>query len=57
MGLVLTGFFLRLGLAFGIAYVSLKFLDGSVYALAGGLALGVLTLSFEGLRLVRTWTA
>ena len=56
MGAVLTGFFLRLGLAFGVAYGSLKFLDGSVYALAVGLGLGVFALSFEGLRLVKTWT-
>src|SRR5664279_873988 len=30
---VLIGFFLRLGLAVAVLYVSLKFLDGSVYAL------------------------
>ena len=40
-GPVLIGFFLRLGVAVALLYVSLKFLHGSVYALAGGLALGV----------------
>ncbi len=53
---VLIGFFLRLGLAFAVLYVSLKFLDGSVYALGAGLVLGVAALSFEGLRLIRSWT-
>jgi hypothetical protein len=56
MGTVLTGFFLRLGLTLVVLYGSLKFLDGSVYALAAGLAMGVFALSFEGLRLVRAWT-
>lgn len=56
MGLVLTGFFLRLVLTVAVLYVSLKFLDGSVYALAAGLALGVFALSVEGLRLARVWT-
>ena len=37
MGLVLTGFFLRLGLAIVVLYVSLKYLNGSVIALAVGL--------------------
>ena len=45
-----------LGLTLVVLYVSLKFLDGSVYALAAGLAMGVFALSFEGLRLVRAWT-
>ena len=56
MGLVLAGFFLRLGLTIVILYVSLKFLDGSVYALAAGIGLGVFALSFEALRLVKAWT-
>jgi hypothetical protein len=56
MGTVLTGFFLRLALTLVVLYVSLKFLDGSVYALASGLAMGVFALSFEGLKLVRAWT-
>jgi hypothetical protein len=53
---VLIGFFLRLGLALVVLYVSLKYLDGSVYALVAGLALGVAALSIEGLRLVKSWT-
>ena len=56
MGRVLTGFFLRLGLTVAVLYVSLKVLNGSVYALAAGLALGVFALSIEGLRLVKAWT-
>jgi hypothetical protein len=53
---VLIGFFLRLGVALALLYVSLKFLHGSVYALVAGLALGVAALSVEGLRLVKSWT-
>jgi hypothetical protein len=56
MGPVLVGFFLRLTLAAGLLYVSLKYLNGTVYALAAGLALGVVALLIEGLRLVRSWT-
>jgi hypothetical protein len=56
MGRVLAGFFLRLGLTVVVLYVSLKILDGSVYALAAGLGMGVLALTFEGLRLVKAWT-
>ena len=56
MGMVLLGFFLRLGLTVVLLYVSLKVLNGSVYALAGGLALGVFALSVEGLRLMKAWT-
>jgi hypothetical protein len=56
MGMVLLGFFVRLGLTVVLLYVSLKVLNGSVYALAGGLALGVFSLSVEGLRLMKAWT-
>ena len=56
MGLLLAGFFLRLGLTVVLLYVSLKILNGSVYALAAGLALGVFALSVEGLRLMKAWT-
>jgi hypothetical protein len=55
-GRVLLGFFATLGLMLVILYVSLKYLDGSVYALAAGLALGVFALTFEALRLVKAWT-
>jgi hypothetical protein len=56
MGMVLLGFFLRLGLTVVLLYVSLKILNGSVYALAAGLALGVFALIVEGLRLMKAWT-
>jgi VanZ family protein len=56
MGRVLAGFFLTLGLSLAALYVSLKYLDGSVYALAAGLAMGVFALTIEGLRLVKAWT-
>ena len=56
MGLLLFGFFLRLGLTVVLLYVSLKVLNGSVYALAAGLALGVFALTIEGLRLMKAWT-
>lgn len=56
MGPVLVGFFVRLGVAIAVLYASLKYLDGSVYALAAGLAMGMVALTIEALRLVKTWT-
>lgn len=56
MGGVLVGFFVRLGIALVALYVSLRYLDGSVYALAAGLALGMVALTIEALRLVKAWT-
>ena len=56
MGMLLVNFFLRLGLTVVVLYVSLKVLHGSVYALAGGLLLGVIALSVEGIRLMKAWT-
>lgn len=56
VGTMLVGFFMRLGIALVALYVSLRYLDGSVYALAAGLALGVIALTIEALRLVRSWT-
>jgi hypothetical protein len=56
VGTVLVGFFMRLGIALVALYVSLRYLDGSVYALVAGLALGMIALTFEALRLVRSWT-
>jgi hypothetical protein len=56
IALLLTGFFLRLGGAVAVLYVTLKYLDGSVYALAAGLGLGIFALTIEGLRLVKAWT-
>lgn len=56
MGAIVTKFFLRLGLTVVVLYVSLRYLHGSVYALAAGLGLGVLALMVEGIRLLKTWT-
>lgn len=56
MAMVLIGFFVRLGATIVLLYVSLKVLNGSVYALAAGLALGVFALTVEGVRLVKAWT-
>lgn len=53
MGRTLTTFFLRLGMAVAILYVSLRCLHGSVYALVSGLGLAVLALSIEALRFLR----
>ena len=57
MGMVLVGFFLRMGLTVVVLYVSLKYLNGTVFALAAGLGLGVFSLSVEGIRLMNRWTA
>ncbi len=53
MGRTLVMFFLRLGMAAVILYVSLRCLHGSVYALLAGLGLAILALSLEALRLLR----
>ncbi len=56
VGLLLTGFFVRLAVVVAVLYGSLTYLEGSVVALAAGLGLGVLSLTIEGLRLVKAWT-
>jgi hypothetical protein len=56
MAMLLLGFFVRLAATVALLYVSLKVLNGSVYALAAGLALGVFALTVEGLRLIKAWT-
>lgn len=56
IGFALAGFFLRLLVVVAILYVSLKYLNGSVLALAAGLAMGVLALLIEGLRMLRNGT-
>jgi ATP synthase I chain len=56
MAMLLLGFFIRLAATIALLYVSLRVLNGSVYALAAGLALGVFALTVEGLRLVKAWT-
>ena len=49
-GLVVTMFFLRLGLAGAILYGSLKCFHGSIYALVAGLCLAIVSLSIEAIR-------
>lgn len=56
MALVVFGFFVRLVLVVGVLYGSLKLLEGSVVAIAAGLGLGIVSLTIEGLRLVKAWT-
>ncbi len=56
MGLLLTGFFLRLAGVLVVLYGSLKYLEGSVIALAVGLGLGIFSLTIEGVRLAKAWT-
>lgn len=56
MGLLLTGFFLRLGLTLVVLYGSLKYLRGNAFALAAGLGLGVISLTIEALRLTKRTT-
>lgn len=53
---VLIWFFLRLILAGVVLYVSLRSLEGSVYALCAGLGLAVVALTIESIRLLRAWT-
>jgi hypothetical protein len=53
MGLILFGFFARLALTLVVLYVSLKYLHGTVIALAVGLGLGLLSLSIEAFRLLK----
>jgi hypothetical protein len=54
--MVLTGFFLRLAVAIVVLYISVKYLDGSVVALAVGLGLGIVSLTVEAIRMARAWT-
>ena len=51
---VIVGFFVRLLIAAVVLYGSLKSLHGSVFALVGGLALAMVALAIEGVRLVRS---
>ena len=52
MGRVLIMFFLRLAVAGLLLYASLNSLHGSIYALLAGLALSLLALSIESIRLM-----
>ena len=56
IGFALTGFFLRLFAVLVILYGSLKYLHGSPIALVAGIAMGVVALTIEGLRLLRNGT-
>lgn len=53
-GFVLAMFFLRLGIAALIIYASLKFLNGSFYALIAGLGVAIVALTAEALRMLRS---
>ena len=53
-GFTLTMFFLRLGFAALVIYVSLRCLHGSLYALVAGLSLAMIALTVEALRLLRS---
>lgn len=53
VGAVVFGFVSRLVLTLAVLYVSLKYLHGTVLALAAGLGLGLLSLMIEALRLLR----
>jgi hypothetical protein len=56
MGMILFGFILRLVLTVAVLYGSLKYLNGTAFALLAGLALGILSLTIQALRLVKRWT-
>jgi hypothetical protein len=55
LGSVVAWFFIRLALAAGLLYVSLRSLDGKVAALLIGLGLAVAALFLEALRLLKDY--
>ncbi len=57
LGPVLFWFFVRLVAAAAVLYVSLRSLDGKVAALLIGIALALVALLIEALRLFRGWSA
>jgi hypothetical protein len=57
LGPVLFWFFVRLVAAAGVLYVSLRSLDGKVAALLLGIALALIALFIEAIRLFRGWSA
>ena len=57
LGPVLFWFFVRLVAAAAVLYVSLRSLDGKVSALLLGIALALIALFVEAIRLFRGWTA
>ena len=56
IGFAIAGFAARLLVVVAILYASLRYLHGSVPALAAGLAMGVLALTVEAIRLLRSGT-
>jgi hypothetical protein len=52
-GFVIAMFFLRLFIAAGVLYVSLRWLNGAVYSIIAGLALAIVALSIEAVLLTR----
>jgi hypothetical protein len=57
LGPVLFWFLVRLVAAAGVLYVSLRSLDGKVAALLLGIALALIALFVEAIRLFRGWSA
>ena len=57
MGPVVFWFFVRLVAAAGLLYVSLRSLDGKVVALLLGIALALIALFIEAIRVFRGWSA
>jgi hypothetical protein len=55
LGSVVAWFFLRIALAAGLLYVSLRSLDGKVAALLIGLGLAVAALFLEALRVLKDY--
>ena len=53
VGGVVAGFVLRMGLAVVVLYVTLSKLDGSIYALAAGLLLGLISLGIQAWLVMR----
>jgi hypothetical protein len=53
---VFLGLVLHMGIALVLLYVTLKTLDGSVYALGAGFLAGVFALSVEAFRIMRPGT-
>ena len=57
LGPVLFWFFVRLVAAAGVLYVSLRSLDGKVAGVLLGIALALIALFIEAIRLFRGWSA
>lgn len=53
MGRTLFIFILRVAMVGFVLYGSLRYLEGSVYALVGGLMLAMIALTVEGIRMLR----